>query len=184
MTCIDFGAVESLDGRHRGALHARVLRGREGAARAGRDRSASGRTPTTSATPICGRSSRRSARSSLTSCCSWSAKATSCWWDRASPSGRGSTSSAAPGRGRVSHRTSLTSRSAAPTCRSHWPPAHAPTSTGIRPAPSCSATIAEPRVLRTARTVRRGVRRRGADSAIRARQVNAAACSHEGAWSS
>ena len=72
------GAVEPVDGRHRLALHPRVLHRREGPARARRHRSASGRTPTTSARTICGPLSPPSCRCSPTARSGWSAMPMSC----------------------------------------------------------------------------------------------------------
>ena len=68
-----------MDGRHRVAVHARVLPGGAGPARALAACCASGRTPTTSAPRTCGPSSAPSRRSSPTARCGWSATATCCW---------------------------------------------------------------------------------------------------------
>ena len=69
------GAVEPVDGRHRVAVHARVLRRRARSGSHPAACSASGRTPTTSAPPTCGRSSPRSCRCFRTARCGWSATA-------------------------------------------------------------------------------------------------------------
>ena len=78
-------AVESVDGRRRRALHAGVLSGGARAARRPAASSASGRTPTTSATPICAPSSRRFAPCFPTARCGSSATATCCSLDRTAP---------------------------------------------------------------------------------------------------
>ena len=76
-----------MDGRHRLALHPRVLRRRRGPGWRPAACCASGRTPTTSAATTCGRSSARSPRCSPTARCGWSATATCCWSARTEPLG-------------------------------------------------------------------------------------------------
>ena len=89
------GAVESVDGGHCVALHARVLRGRAAPGSRRAACCASGRTPTTSATPTCARSSPRSCRSSRMARSGWSATPTCCWSVRPSRSTRASPESRA-----------------------------------------------------------------------------------------
>ena len=78
----DFRAVESVDGGRCRALHAGLLSApcANGSSRAAS--SVSGRTPTTSATPICAPSSRRFAPYFPTARCGSPATVTCCSWDR------------------------------------------------------------------------------------------------------
>ena len=87
------GAVEPVDGRHRVAVHARVLRRRARSADARRRVVPVGAHLRHQQQRPASRLSPRSCRSSPTARCGWSAMPTCCWWDRPSRSTRASAAS-------------------------------------------------------------------------------------------